>query len=178
MVEPDPRSATSRLPLAAWVALGSNQGDCIRLVSEAMDRLEDLSAEPVLRSSLWRTAPVDCPPGSPVFINAAVALQPQPGETPESLLEKLQGIERAFGRLEKKVLNETRPLDLDLLLFGMECRNSERLTLPHPRALGRRFVLAPLAEIAPGLRWPGQKATVQDLLERLPGDDLVELISL
>ena len=154
----------------AFVALGSNLGEAVRLVSEAMDRLERLSSRPVLRSSLWRTKPVDCPPASPEFINAVAGLEPMPGETPESLLEKLQDLEREFGRVKRKERNEPRVLDLDLILFGAERRETKSLILPHPRAHARRFVLGPLAEIASGIRWPGQDRTVEELLRELPTD--------
>ena len=119
-------------------------------------------------SSLWETTPVDCPPGSPVFVNAVVGLIPRAGETPESLLAKLQGLEQEFGRRPKQVLNEPRPLDLDLIAFGSETRAGKELTLPHPRAHQRRFVLQPLSEIAPDLILPGQKKTVLQLLGELP----------
>ncbi len=111
---------------------------------------------------------MDCPPGSPDFVNAVVAFAPQPGETPESLLRKLQAMESEFGRTPKKVLNEPRPLDLDLIAFGEERRNSPELTLPHPRAHQRRFVLQPLAEIAPELVLAGHRRTVVELLRQLP----------
>ena len=156
-----------RTPLAALVALGSNLGDSAATVRVAMDRLESLSASPLRRSSLWRSPPVDCPPGSPDFVNAVVALEPLPGETPESLLDKLQALEVAFGRRPKQVLNEPRPLDLDLIAFGGEERCSARLTLPHPRAHLRRFVLAPLAEIAPDTVLPGRRESVRELLAAL-----------
>ena len=68
-----------------------------------MDRLQTLSAEPVLRSSLWQTTPVDCPPDSPLFVNAAVGLVPLVGETPESLLAKLQAIERELDRVNASI---------------------------------------------------------------------------
>jgi 2-amino-4-hydroxy-6-hydroxymethyldihydropteridine diphosphokinase len=153
-----------------FIALGSNLGPARRNVLQAMDRLEALSAAPLLRSSLWQSAPVDCPPGSPPFVNAVVGLVPQAGETPESLLDKLQALEKEFGRQPKKVLNEPRPLDLDLLAFGTETRASPRLTLPHPRAHERGFVLQPLNEIAPELILPGQPRTVAELLARLPAE--------
>lgn len=159
---PDVRAGSTAL-----VALGSNVGDSIATVRAAMDRLESLSASPLRRSSLWRSAPVDCPPGSPDFINAAVAFEPLPGETPESLLDKLQAIETGFGRRPRQVRHEPRPLDLDLIAFGGERRSSARLMLPHPRAQVRRFVLAPLAEVAPDWVLPGQGETVRELLARL-----------
>src|SRR5712675_1550855 len=101
-----------------FIALGSDLGDPRRMVLTAMTRLEKLSAEPILRSSLWETEPVDCPPGSPKFVNAVVGLYARPAETPESLLKQLQQLEREFGRRPKMVLNEARPLDLDLISFG------------------------------------------------------------
>ena len=152
----------------AIVALGSNLGDPRRSVLRAMTRLHELTDRPLLKSSLWQTAPIDCPPGSPAFVNAVVGLVPRGGETPESLLASLQQMEGEFGRQPKKVLNEPRPLDLDLIAFGSETRVGKELTLPHPRAHQRRFVLQPLSEIAPDLILPGQKKTVLQLLGELP----------
>jgi 2-amino-4-hydroxy-6-hydroxymethyldihydropteridine diphosphokinase len=150
------------------VALGSNLGDSARLIQQAIERLQQFSDEPLRQSSLRRTAPVGCPPGSPDFLNAVVAFAPRAGETPENLLAKLQSLESEFGRRPKKILNEPRPLDLDLVAFGSETRATKELTLPHPRAHERRFVLEPLAEIAPDLILPGQRKSVQQLLAELP----------
>ena len=147
----------------ACIALGSNLGSPRETVLRAMERLQEFSAAPVVRSSLYETDPVDCPPGSPKFVNAVIGLIPHPGETPESLLKKLQGLEREFGREPKRVHNEARPLDLDLIAFGGEVRNTPELVLPHPRAHERRFVLQPLAEIAPDLILPGQTQNVTQL---------------
>jgi len=141
-----------------------------------MGRLQALSIEPLLRSSLWKTSPVDCPPGSPGFVNAVVGLKPFVDETPETLLAKLRALEKEFGRQPKKVLNEPRPLDLDLIAFGQEIRATEKLTLPHPRAHSRRFVLQPLAEIAPRFVLPGQRLTVGELLARLRSEEIVERV--
>jgi 2-amino-4-hydroxy-6-hydroxymethyldihydropteridine diphosphokinase len=155
----------------AFVALGSNLGESTRLINDAMARLRQFSTQPIIQSSLWQTTPVDCPPGSPFFVNAMAGLHPLPGETPESLLAKLQSLEKEFGRRPKKVLNEARPLDLDLILFGQEIWNSPTLILPHPRAHERRFVLQPLSELAPDLVMPGQSKTVAQLLAALPADE-------
>ncbi len=154
----------------AIVALGSNLGDSRCILLSAIERLQALSSEPLLKSSLWRSAPVDCPPGSADFLNAVVALVPLAGETPESLLRQLQALEREFGRTPKKVLNEPRPLDLDLIAFGDEMRYTKELILPHPRAHQRRFVLEPLNELAPNLVLAGQTRTVSELLASLPPD--------
>jgi 2-amino-4-hydroxy-6-hydroxymethyldihydropteridine diphosphokinase len=164
--------------LADWVfvALGSNLGDSTGIIRQAMARLQDLSDQPLRKSSLWQTAPVDCPPGSPLFVNAVAGLFPRPGETPESLLAQLQALEKEFGRRPKQVLNEPRPLDLDLIAFGAETRDTPELVLPHPRAHSRRFVLQPLSEIAADLVLPGQNKTVAELLAGLEtGEILVRL---
>src|SRR5690349_16021550 len=105
---------------SVFVSLGSNLGNSKQIILDAMARLQSLSDHPILKSSLWQTSPEDCPPGSPMFVNAAVALKPRAGETPESFLLQLQQIEKNFGRTPKKVLNEPRPLDLDLIVFGAE----------------------------------------------------------
>ena len=157
----------------AIVALGSNLGDSRRIIVDAMARLQKFSDRPLLKSSLWQTSPVDCPPGSPMFVNAVVGFAPQKDETPESLLQKLRALEKEFGRPPKKVLNEPRPLDLDLIAFGTETRHTPELVLPHPRAHLRRFVLQPLSEIAPDLILPGQSKTVSQLLAELLDEEMV-----
>jgi 2-amino-4-hydroxy-6-hydroxymethyldihydropteridine diphosphokinase len=138
-----------------------------------MERLQELSDRPLAKSSLLETTPVDCPPGSPNFVNAMVGLVPRRDETPESLLRKLQKLENEFGRTPKKILNEARPLDLDLIAFGNEVRATPELTLPHPRAHLRRFVLEPLAEIAPDLILPGRGRAVSELLRQLTTAEIV-----
>jgi 2-amino-4-hydroxy-6-hydroxymethyldihydropteridine diphosphokinase len=157
----------------AIVALGSNLGDSQKIILDAMARLQNFSDPPMLKSSLWQTSPVNCPPNSPKFVNAVVGLVPRKDETPESLLKKLRQLEKEFGRAPKKVLNEARPLDLDLIAFGDESRKSSDLILPHPRARERKFVLQPLSEIAPGLVLPGQGKTILQLLTGLPDEETV-----
>ncbi|MBN2507389.1 MAG: 2-amino-4-hydroxy-6-hydroxymethyldihydropteridine diphosphokinase [Verrucomicrobia bacterium] len=156
-------------PPWVFIALGANLGNPPAQLRAALGHLQHFSPQPLRVSSLWESAPVDCPPGSPPFVNAVVGLVPHPGETPESLLGKLQTLERAFGRRPKRVLNEPRPLDLDLIAFGRERRDDPRLVLPHPRAARRAFVLAPLSELEPGLVLPGQSMSVRGLLEGCPG---------
>ena len=156
-----------------FIALGSNLGDSSQIIRDALARLQNFSDAPILNSSLWQTTPVDCPPESPKFVNAVAGLVPRAGETPEALLEKLRELETEFGRRPKKILNEPRPLDLDLIAFGGEIRNSPVLVLPHPRAHQRRFVLQPLSEIAPELILPGQTKPVAQLLAELPVVEVV-----
>jgi 2-amino-4-hydroxy-6-hydroxymethyldihydropteridine diphosphokinase len=164
------KSKTSSL---AFVALGSNLGDSRQIILDAMARLQNFSDELILKSSLWQTSPVNCPADSPKFMNAVVGLIPKQNETPETLLKKLRGLEKEFGRAPKTVLNEPRPLDLDLIAFGNETRNSPELILPHPRAHLRKFVLQPLSEIAPELILPGQGKTVSQLLAELSSDEIL-----
>jgi len=167
------RIQNSEFPKLAFIALGSNLGDSRGILLAAMARLQTFSEEPVLKSSLWQTSPVDCPPGSPKFVNDVVGLVPRKRETPESLLEKMRELEKEFGRQPKAVLNEARPLDLDLIAFGNETRATPELTLPHPRAHLRKFVLQPLNEIAPEMVMPGQGNRVAQLLAALPAVERV-----
>ncbi len=153
------------------IALGSNLGKSREIIQAAIAHVKFCTDFSVKQSSVWQTTPVDCPPDSPKFLNAVVGFIPQKGETPESLLQKLQDLEKVFGRTPKKVLNEARPLDLDLIAFGKEVRQLPELILPHPRAHLRRFVLQPLSEFAPELILPGQTKTVLQLLVDLPPDE-------
>jgi 2-amino-4-hydroxy-6-hydroxymethyldihydropteridine diphosphokinase len=164
------RSAEPGPDACAFVAIGSNLGASESILQRAVQRLQGLSCEPLRVSSFWCTTPVDCPPGSRDFLNAVVQFLPLPGETPVSLLHKLQALEKEFGRAPKQILNEPRPLDLDLITFAGETIATEHLTLPHPRAARRRFVLEGLCEIAPQLVLPGQHATVAELLRACPED--------
>ena len=151
----------------AWVSLGSNLGPSRRILSQAIRSLAELSQGPLVCSCLRKTAPVDCPPGSPCFWNAVVGLVPGATETPQGLLSKLQRLERHFGRRRTGQQNEPRRLDLDLIAFRRRILKSPGLTLPHPRAHLRAFVLDPLVEVAPTYVLPGRRLTVQELRQRL-----------
>ena len=163
-------------PRLAVVALGANlpsaRGDSpAATVRSAMDALQVLSERSMLRSGLWQSVPVDCPPGSPVFVNAVVAIQPGPDMTASDLLRRLQEIEQEFGRVRDAAVNAPRVLDLDLISFAGQHETSAWLTLPHPRAHLRAFVLYPLAEILPELVLPGQSRPVVDLAGELAPTD-------
>ena len=159
--------------MPVYIALGSNLGDSASNIKRAFTELQKLSGKPIQKSSLWRSTPVDCPPGSPDFINAAVAIEPLLEETPESLLIRLHGLEIQFGRQPKVALNEPRSLDLDIIAFGEEVRETMQLTLPHPRWHQRRFVLEPLSEIAPDAIMPGQTQSVIQLLSELDTTEIL-----
>ncbi len=145
--------------------LDSRSGSPQATLQDAVRELQTLSDFPLVVSSMWRSSPVDCPPGSPDFINAVAALLPRAGAAPLELLGSLQRIELDFGRDRKEIQNAPRTLDLDLLVCGNILMNTTVLELPHPRLHLRGFVLAPLAEIAPGYVLPGQQLTVEELLE-------------
>jgi 2-amino-4-hydroxy-6-hydroxymethyldihydropteridine diphosphokinase len=164
MVASGSSGAASGVATEAYIALGSNLGDSVGVLTAVLERLRVWTDQPLRCSSFWRSEPVDCPPDARWFVNAVAALVPRAGETPEGLLERLLALEREFGRRPKRLVNESRPLDLDLIAFGTEVRRTVRLTLPHPRAHQRGFVLAPLNELAPGLVLPGQKRSVSELL--------------
>jgi len=155
-------------PVKALIALGSNLGNSRQILQDAFARLQELSFKPIVCSSVWRSAPIDCPPGSPDFLNATALIFPFATITPELLLTELKAIEVAFGRKPKAVMNEPRPLDLDLIAFGNEVRKTVQLTLPHPRACERSFVLLPLSEIAPEEILQGQTLSVKQLAALLP----------
>jgi 2-amino-4-hydroxy-6-hydroxymethyldihydropteridine diphosphokinase len=125
---------------------------------------------PMRASSLWRTEPLAergsaAPP--PWYINAVVELHLPSDSDPHSLLARLHALECSFGRSLERPRWAPRCLDLDLLLFDDLKLRSDRLELPHPGLATRRFVLAPLAELAPDLVPPGQTRTVAALLADL-----------
>ena len=141
----------------AYVALGANLDDPAAQLTCALASLGELSQTTLIAaSSLYRTAPVGVTE-QPDYVNAVCALQTE--LTPEALLEALLGIETQFGR-RRDYHYAPRTLDLDLLLFDAETRDSAPLTLPHPRMHLRAFVLAPLVEIAPDCRIPGRGTAV------------------
>ena len=138
-------------PVRAFVGVGANLGDAqstVRAALQALDRLP--LTQRVASSSLYRSAPVEA--SGPDFINAVAELHTRLPAL--ALLHWLQHIETSFGRV-RSVRNAPRTLDLDLLGHGDLIVQSGELTLPHPRAHLRAFVLLPLAEIDPGLSLPG-----------------------
>ena len=126
------------------IALGSNLGDRNYFLRKAIHELGRV-VRVVRVSGVHETKPVDAPAGSPDFLNMAVA-----GYTslpPEALLDELQAIERRLGRRRPAPRNAPRTIDLDLIAWDARRVRSPRLTLPHPRARERSFVMQPLAEI-------------------------------
>ena len=136
-------SATARTPRRALVGLGANLGDAAGTLREALKAIGRIEGVMNVKASrFYATSPVDA--GGPDYVNAVALLETTP--TPEVLLCELQAIEKAFGRVRPKgVVNAPRTMDLDLLRMDGETRETEVLTLPHPRMTGRLFVLVPLA---------------------------------
>jgi 2-amino-4-hydroxy-6-hydroxymethyldihydropteridine diphosphokinase len=121
---------------------------------------------------LFRSTPLP-PTDQPDFLNTALT-----GETtlaPEDLLALAKALELAAGRTRSERFGP-RPLDIDLVLYGDRVRDAPELTLPHPRLRERRFMLAPLAEVAPAMAVPPTGATISELLEGLDTDGEVELV--
>lgn len=137
-------------PERAFVGVGANLGDAQATVRAALQALRGLPyTQWVAGSSLYRSRPVDAT--GPDYINAVAELRT--ALAPHPLLQRLQDLEQAFGRV-RSVRNAPRTLDLDLLLYGDRVLHDDTLTLPHPRLHLRAFVLQPLAEIDPRLVLP------------------------
>lgn len=154
-----------------YIGLGSNLDNPESQVKTAIEALAGLSQIRLQdRSSLYRSAPMG-PQDQPDYVNAVVKLST--GLEPEALLDKLQGIERAQGRVRTQRWGP-RTLDLDILLYGQCVVATERLKIPHPGIAARSFVLYPLAEINVQLEIPGL-GRVQSLLEQCPDAGLSRL---
>jgi 2-amino-4-hydroxy-6-hydroxymethyldihydropteridine diphosphokinase len=135
----------------AWIGLGANLGDRRATLEAAIDALRRLPrTRLVARSRLWASAPVDA--GGPDYLNAVVRLDTTL-DAPD-LLAALHAIEARFGR-ERPFRNAPRRLDLDLLLHDAGPIDTPDLVVPHPRMLGRAFVLRPMADIDPDVVIPG-----------------------
>jgi len=149
----------------AFVAIGSNLGDrlrCCHLAILALAKLPRSHLEQV--SPILETEPAEGAGGGR-FLNAVAQLTT--GLSPRELLAHLQAIEADLGRANDHPALAARTIDLDILLFDALCVESPELTIPHPRMASRRFVLEPLAAIAPEARHPVLGCTARELLRRL-----------
>ena len=158
----------------AFIGIGSNLGvpaeNCqkaIRLIRATPDI--DVEAQ----SSLYKSEPVGNKDQN-WFVNAVVAIKTS--LSPEALLEAILIIEKKFGRKRRKKWGP-RIIDLDLLLYEDQVRNTNDLTLPHPEISNRRFVLLPFSEIAGDYLHPQENKSIQDLLRELPPTPQVKIIS-
>lgn len=159
----------SRWASVALVALGSNLGESHAILTQAIAELASwVVPHALVRSSLWQSEPLDCPAGTPEFINAAVGLPVAALGSARGLLDRLQEMERRYGRPDAHPRNAPRTLDLDIITFGnLEVREPD-LVVPHPRAAERLFVLKPLAELDAEMVLPGMDRTVAELIEAAP----------
>jgi 2-amino-4-hydroxy-6-hydroxymethyldihydropteridine diphosphokinase len=162
--ESSPQSTPAAL-VPVGIALGSNIGNRAAELEAGFAFLQTLATEPIRRSSIIETAPVDCPPDSSAFLNAVAEIVIDSARlAPRDLLAQLQDFERQRGRTPGHPRNSPRPLDLDLLYYGGVVLKEPDLVVPHPRLATRDFVLKPLAELQPNLVLPGQTRTVRELL--------------
>jgi 2-amino-4-hydroxy-6-hydroxymethyldihydropteridine diphosphokinase len=147
----------------AYLSLGSNLGDRRANLRNAIGQLLNLGRL-IAVSSFYETEPVEFT-DQPWFLNCAVALQTE--LQADDFLKEIMAIEREMGR-QRTQPKGPRTIDIDILLFGKAVLTTAQLTLPHPAMHQRRFVLEPLAEIAPDLLHPVLKKSVRDLLALLP----------
>ena len=152
------------------IALGSNLDDRLENLRAARRHLFALHEDrgPFLCSRIYETDPVDCPPGSPAFLNAAIELAST--IPPLDLLEKLQRLEQILGRPANHAHHAPRTIDLDILYYDNLAFALPELTLPHPRIAERAFVLTPLADVAPDRILPGQRKKISELLKKIPAE--------
>ena len=173
----DSHRSAARIPRPTFaavivhIATGSNLGTRIDHLDQADAELGRLGR--VLRiSPTYETAAVGMAPGTPDFLNRVVEVELDPAwaDNPEGTMQALLDIERDMGRTRVAGNVSSRPIDLDIVLWGDRSLDVDGLTVPHPRMMGRRFVLQPLADLVPGAAVPGSGHTVLDLLRGLPAD--------
>lgn len=155
----------------SYLSLGSNIGERADHLREAIERI-GAHGRVLATSSLYETEPVEVA-DQDWFLNCAVSLETS--ESPAQLMASLLSIEQQMGRrrIQKK---GPRTIDIDILLFGDKILNTLALTIPHPAMAFRRFVLKPLAEIAPEARHPVLKKSVKELLRALPPGQTVRRV--
>ena len=173
----DSHRSVARIPRTTFaavivhIATGSNLGTRIDHLDQADAELGRLGR--VLRvSPTYETAAVGMAPGTPDFLNRVVEVELDPAwaDNPEGTMQALLDIEREMGRTRVAGNVSSRPIDLDIVLWGERSLDLEGLTVPHPRMMGRRFVLQPLADLVPRAVVPDSGHTVLDLLRGLPAD--------
>ena len=156
-------------------SLGSNLGDRLAVLESACDYLADVFGGLRL-SQVYETEPVGCPPGSPSYLNACIEVETD--MPAEEILQLCLRIEAELGRTRSGEYGEARTCDIDLICCGSETSRTSTLTLPHPRAHEREFVLRPLCDIDPQLVLPGQSMNAAQLLAALPAGPAVTLYPL
>jgi 2-amino-4-hydroxy-6-hydroxymethyldihydropteridine diphosphokinase len=155
-----------------YLSLGSNLGDRVKNLQEAIAALREAGLNVTTISSTYETEPVDYL-DQPWFLNIAVEAETE--LAPAALLQTLRGIETKMGS-KKLIAKGPRLIDMDILLFGDEEIDTPELQIPHPRMHLRRFVLEPLAEIAPNARHPLSGLRVLEMLERTPDKSVARIV--
>lgn len=146
-----------------YLSLGSNLGDRVANLRLALDKLGELGTVEAV-SAFYETEPVGLT-SQPWFLNCAAKLDTE--KMPRQLISGILNLEQGMGR-QRKQKDGPRIIDIDILFFGTSVIDTPSLTVPHPRLHERRFVLEPLAEVAPDLRHPVFKRTVRELRDALP----------
>ncbi|MBN1553714.1 MAG: 2-amino-4-hydroxy-6-hydroxymethyldihydropteridine diphosphokinase [Phycisphaerae bacterium] len=153
--------------ITAYIGLGANVGETADTLRRALEMLSTRDGIQVWRISQFiKTQPVGGPEDQPPYLNAAAEIHTT--LSPEELLAVLHEVESALGRDRSRELRwGPRTCDLDILLYGPEIIDQTNLTIPHPRMHERRFVLEPLAQIAPNAKHPTREKTITELLSEL-----------
>ena len=167
-----PSNPPPEQPTLAYIGLGSNLGDRVGYLSRALEAIAAEIGPVVATSGVYEAEPwgISLTP-CPSFLNSVVAVRTAIG--PEATLTRLLAIEDRLGRT-RTTPNAPRTIDLDLLAYGSERRDSHKLQLPHPRIAQRRFILRPWCDIAPEFAVPGLDTTVAELLLACDDELLVE----
>jgi len=152
-----------------YLGLGSNLGDRDRNLDQAIERLSGAGIQTLRRSSIYETAPRDVT-DQPWFLN--IVIEANTRMFPRQLLSRILQIEAAMGRRRINVKGP-RIIDIDILLYGRAIVNTAELTIPHPGLLQRRFVLEPLAELAPTLRHPCTRERLTAALAEVNGQEVL-----
>lgn len=158
--------------LNAYIGLGSNLGDRAGNLLLGIRGMMDAGLEVSRLSQIYETEPVETL-AQPAFLNMVAEVRGSTLPRPEVLMARLLRIENSLGRI-RDVAKGPRLIDLDLLLYGNETCDTQLLTLPHARFHRRRFVLVPLAELAPQLVHPTVHKTIRELLEALEDHSAVK----
>ena len=157
--------------MKAYISLGSNLGDRAGYLLRGVRGMMDAGLPVHRLSGIYESEPVEAP-NQPLFLNMVAEVSGTPLPEPQQMMARLLRIEYALGR-KRESPKGPRTLDLDLLLYGEKESNTELLVLPHPRMHLRRFVLQPLAELAPDLEHPTLKQTIRNLLANLDDQSAV-----
>lgn len=157
-----------------YLSLGTNRGDRFKNISTAiklLDKEDNFEIESI--SSVYRTFGVNSGADMPEFLNCV--LKVRTSLKPQQVLERCQSIEKTMGRVRKE-MKTPRIIDIDIILYNDEIVSTEYLTIPHPKATRRRFVLVPLNEIEPELRFPDVDKSIEELLSDIKDESSIEKV--